>query len=118
MIQERNIALCVVLSIITCGIYSIYWEVCVVNDLKVASDRPADQSGGMVVILSIVTCGIYAIYWAYTAGEKVQAAQAKHGLPSDQNQAIIYLILTIFGLGIVTFCLIQMELNKIARPNV
>ncbi|MGN0614066.1 MAG: DUF4234 domain-containing protein [Porcipelethomonas sp.] len=118
MIQEKNIALYVVLSIVTCGIFGIYWEVCVVNDLKVASDRPADQSGGMVVILSIVTCGIYGIYWAYTAGEKVQAAQAKHGLPSDQNQAVIYLILSLLGFGIITFCLIQNELNKIARTNV
>ena len=34
MIQERNIVTCIILSIITCGIYGIYWEICLVNDLN------------------------------------------------------------------------------------
>lgn len=25
MIQQRNIAVCIILSIVTCGIYGIYW---------------------------------------------------------------------------------------------
>ena len=39
MIQERNIVTCIILSIITCGIYGIYWEICLVNDLNVAADK-------------------------------------------------------------------------------
>ena len=62
MIQERNIVTCIILSIITCGIYGIYWEICLVNDLNVAADTPNDTSGGMVFLLSIITCGIYMLY--------------------------------------------------------
>lgn len=32
MIQQRNIALCIVLSIVTCGLYGLYWYVCLTND--------------------------------------------------------------------------------------
>ncbi len=117
MIQERNIVTCIILSIVTCGIYMYYWLYCVANDLNVAADAPNDTSGALVVVLGIVTCGIYLIYWAYTAGGKVQTAMSKRGLPSDSNSAILYLILSLFGLSIVTMALIQSELNKIATPN-
>ena len=114
MIQERNIVTCIILSIITCGIYGIYWEICLVNDLNVAADTPNDTSGGMVFLLSIITCGIYLLYWMYKAGEK---AQAKRGLPSDANSGILYLVLSLVGFSIVSYCLIQNELNKMATPH-
>ena len=117
MIQERNIVMCIILSIVTCGIYGIYWFICIVNDLNTAADTPNDSSGGIVFLLSIVTCGIYLIYWMYTAGGKVQAAQAKRGMASDSNASIIYLILTIVGFSIIAYCLIQNELNKMAATN-
>lgn len=117
MVKNRNIAVCIILSIITCGIYGIYWLICMVNDLNVAADTPNDTSGGVVFLLSIITCNIYFWYWCYKAGEKVQLAQQKRGLPSDSNSGVLYLILSIFGLSIVTYCLIQSELNKMATPN-
>jgi len=117
MITERNIALCIVLSIVTCGIYFLYWEICVVNDLNTAANTPDDTSGGMVVVLTLVTFGIYGLYWMYKAGQKVNSAQQIYGLPSDSNSGILYLILMIFGLGIVSWALIQNELNKIATLN-
>lgn len=32
MIQSRSIPLCIILSIITCGIYGLYWLVCLANE--------------------------------------------------------------------------------------
>ena len=32
MIQQRNIAVCIILSIVTCGIYGIYWLICLNDD--------------------------------------------------------------------------------------
>ncbi len=117
MIKERNIAICVILSIITCGIYGIYWEVCLVNDVNTVADTPNDTSGVMVIILGIITCSIYLLYWMYKSGEKIQTAEEKRGISGAENQGLIYLILAIFGFGIVSWCLIQNELNKMATPN-
>lgn len=116
-IAPRDIALCVVLSIITCGIYGIYWFVCLVNDLNTAAGTEQDSTGGVVFLLSIVTCGIYGMYWAYKAGEKVNRIHARCGEMTDSSNAVLYLVLSIFGLGIVTYCLIQSELNKVATPR-
>ena len=34
MIERRNIAVCIVLTLVTCGIYGIYWIVCLTNDVN------------------------------------------------------------------------------------
>ena len=113
-VKNRNIALCVVLSIITCGIYGIYWLVCLVDDLNVASGRTGDTSGGMVFLLSLITCGIYGIYWMYIAGEKVAYIKQRNTGEIDSSSSVLYLILGIVGFGIVAYALIQSELNKVA----
>lgn len=76
MIQKRSIPLCIILSLVTCGIYGLYWLVCLANDINTASGRDNDTSGGMVLLLSIITCNIYGLYWMYKAGEKVDEARA------------------------------------------
>ena len=116
-IQERNIALCILLTIVTCGIYGIYWMICMVNDLNTAADCPGDTSGGIVFLLGLVTCNIYTLYWLYKAGEKVSYIKQKSGQPGDSSAGILYLLLSFFGLSIVSYCLIQNELNQVATVH-
>lgn len=108
--KQRNIALCIVFSVITCGIYGIYWFICVTDDVNQVSARYT-TSGAMAFVLSLITCGIYGIYWAYKMGECLDEARMTHGEPSG-SLAIIFLILNIFGLSIITLALAQNELNK------
>ncbi len=112
-IKNRNIAMCIILSIITCGIYGIVWQISMVDDLNTASGRVGDTNGITVWLLSIITCGIYGWIWMYKAGEKVDMIKTKNGMPSS-NSGLVYLLLTFFGLGIVSYCIIQSELNKVA----
>ena len=111
MIERRNIAVCIVLTLVTCGIYGIYWIVCLTNDVNTVSGDVNGTSGGMVVLLTIVTCGIYGIYWAYKQGEKLDFTKNNRGIPSS-NSGVLYLILQIFGFGIIAYALMQNELNK------
>lgn len=113
MIERRNIAVCIVLTLVTCGIYGIYWIVCLTNDVNTVSGDVNGTSGGMVVLLTIVTCGIYGIYWAYKQGEKLDFIKNNRGIPSS-NSGVLYLILQIFGFGIIAYALMQNELNKLA----
>ncbi|MGN0348378.1 MAG: DUF4234 domain-containing protein [Roseburia sp.] len=112
MIQKKSVGMCIVLTLITCGIYGIYWFICLSNDANTASNT-FGTSGGTAFVLSLITCGIYGIYWAYRQGEKIDAAKSSRGLPSGNN-AILYLILVIFGLGIIAYALMQNELNQMA----
>ena len=113
-IKKRNIALCIIFSIITFGIYGIYWQICIVNDLNTASGRTQDTSGGVVFLLSLVTCSIYGLYWLYTAGNKVNIIKQRNGMVADGNNGLIYLLLALFSAGIISYCLIQSELNNVA----
>ncbi len=113
-IAGRSIALAVVLSIITCGIYGLYWMYCIVTDLNTASGETEDTGAGMVLLLSIVTCNIYFIYWSYKAGDKVNRVRAMNGQYQDTSLNILYLVLTLVGFSIVTMGLIQNELNSVA----
>lgn len=115
-ITGRNIAKCLVLTILTCGFYGIYWFVKLVDDLNIAAQESEESSGVTVFLLGLVTCGIYIFYWYYKAGDKVNKVKALSGQPSGDS-AILYLLLGIFGLGIVNYVLIQSELNKVAAAQ-
>lgn len=113
MIKQRNIALCIIFSIITCGIYGLYWFITMTNDSNTLSPDNQTASGGLAFILVIITCGIYQFYWAYKMGEKLDNAKAQRGLATNSG-SILYLLLTFFGLGIVAYCLIQNDINNLA----
>ncbi|MBR2712388.1 MAG: DUF4234 domain-containing protein [Bacilli bacterium] len=115
-ITKRDIAICIILTVVTCGIYGIVWFIQLTDDVKNASDDTEFTSGGIAFLLSLVTCGIYGIYWAYKMGEMMKKAEEKNNLEVKDN-AIVYLLLSIFGFSIIVYALIQSDLNKIATEK-
>ena len=113
-IKERNIAVCILLTIVTCGIYGIFWFISLTDDMRVASGDNS-LSGGTAFLLTLLTCGIYGYFWAYKMGKAGALAKANRGIPGDDN-SILYLVLQFFGLGIVNYCIIQNELNSFTIP--
>lgn len=113
VITERNIAIAVILSFVTCGIYGLYWLIVMTDESNSVSDEKT-ASGGMTILLTIVTCGIYMIYWNYKMGQKMYTAGKRYNLPIADN-SILYLILSLFGLSIVNYCMIQNDLNRFAQ---
>lgn len=109
MVNQRNVGMSIFLSIITCGIYGIYWYICINDEVNMVTGQPG-TSGGMVFLLTFLTCGIYGIYWAYKMGEKLDQARARQGVPTG-SLAILYLVLSCVGLTIVAWALMQSELN-------
>lgn len=109
--QQKNIVTCVILSVVTCGIYGIIWMISLTDDTgRLAGDTT--MKGSTAVLLTIITCGIYGYFWAYKMGELVTKAQTAQGKASDSNFPVLFLILQICGLGVVNYALIQNELNK------
>jgi len=113
-IQKRNIALYIVLSIVTCGIFGLYWFCTLNDDTNKISGHPEAMGGVAALLLSLVTCGIYALFWMYNMGTRIDEAKAKRGLPGG-NLGTLYLILSVFGLAWVAEILLQCELNKLAE---
>ena len=107
VIKERNIVIAIILSLITCGIYFIYWMI-KVNDEVLELSGKKGSSGLVVFILHLVTFGIYGFYWAYKMGECVDKMKdVQNGYTS-----ILYLVLAILGLNVVDVALIQDAINN------
>jgi len=104
----RNIALCIVLSLVTCGIYVFYWIYCLNEDINSLAGEENATGGGMVILFTIITCGIYGLYWYYKMGERVDSIKNQPGASTP----ILFLILSIFCHSIVNLCLMQDCINK------
>ena len=115
MIQKRNIVTCILLSLVTCGIYGIVWFINMTDDVAYLSEDP-EMSGGKAFLFTLITCGIYSFFWAYKIGNNVYRAQLKRNITASDN-SVLYVILQVFGLGIVNYCLIQNDINNMIDVN-
>lgn len=113
LVIKRDIVTCIIFSILTCGIYGIYWFITMTNDSNSLVEEKT-ASGATAFLYSLITCGIYGIYWNYKMGKKMHEAGLKYGKNIDDN-SILYLFLSIIALGIVSNCLIQSDLNKFSQ---
>lgn len=110
VIPNRSIVLAIVLSLITCGIYSIYWFIVMTDEANALSNENG-TSGALAFLFSLLTCGIYEIYWNYKMGQKMYKAGQLRGINISDN-SVVYLLLGLFGLSIISYALIQNDLNK------
>ena len=115
--EKRNIAVAIILTIVTCGIYGIYWFIVLTDEANKFTDNPQQETnGGIAFLLTIVTCGIYGLYWAYKQGEKLDNASVKSGM-TNGSRGILYLVLSLVGFSIVAYALMQDSINKLIDAN-
>lgn len=112
-IKKRNIALCILFSILTFGLYGLYWVYCLAEDTGSAAARKM-PGGGAVLLFSILTCGIYQLYWFYRAGDALDELRQGRGRGTG-HLAILYLVLGLLGFHLVSYALMQYELNEYAQ---
>ncbi|ETP72505.1 hypothetical protein UYO_1434 [Lachnospiraceae bacterium JC7] len=111
-VNKRDIVISILLSIVTCGLFMLYWQYCIARDVNEITDHRDDTSAGLVLILSIVTCGIYKFYWLYRTGSKLDETFVKIGR-QNQNRAILFLLLSIFGMDLLVYSIVQSEINDL-----
>ena len=107
----RSPASVIVFTIITCGIYGLYWIYSFSSEMKSLLKKD-EISPGLDVLLSIV-CFPYIIYWAYHYGELLKQAQINAGITSENDMPILFLVLALFGVFIVDMAIMQSKLNDI-----
>ncbi len=113
--MNRSVGLCILFTILTCGLYGIYWFYILTKEVSDLSND-FSLSPGLTILFTILTCGLYTIYWSYKMGKNVEIAQQIANINSNDD-SMLYLLLTLFGLSIITFAIIQSNINKIVSAN-
>lgn len=106
-VKERNIVVCILLTLLTCGIYSIYWNIMLAKEAVSVKD-PSDSA-----VLEILLMLFLPFVGIFLTEKKFAEGCANRGIPHSDN-SVLYLILGLLGLGIVGVCMLQNDLNKLA----
>lgn len=105
--DDRGLISYILLSIITCGIYSYYFIYKMAADVNVACEGDGEETAGLIafILLSFLTCGIYAWVWYYKLGNRLCANAPRYGLTFQENgtTVIMWLIFGSFICGIGAF---------------
>lgn len=112
-VPKRDLAMCVILSIVTCGIYGLYWYYMLINELNVVAPDEDSPNAITVLLLTVVTCGIYGYFWLYKAGNRLDTVRQLNG-ESASSLGLLFVILALCQLSIADYALIQNELNKVS----
>lgn len=108
--ENRNLAVSIILSLVTCGIYGLYWFYTIARDFEAANTQSRiGISPGVVLLLDIVTGNIFGIYAYYKWGKQTYEVASALGMPAE-DKSTLYLVLGIF-IPIVAMALIQNDFN-------
>lgn len=110
--QQRSVLMVILLTIITCGIYYFFWFYQTTKELTAYSEDYR-LSPGLSIVLTIVTCGLYQIYWWYRIADIFIGAQQKAQYPRYNDNKILFVVLTLFGLDIINMAILQSDMNQL-----
>lgn len=79
---DRNMWLLLLLNIVTCGIYSLFYWKGVEEDVNTmcAGDGKTTQNFWIAFLLGMLTCGIYQLIWLYQLHDRVYANGPRYGV--------------------------------------
>lgn len=106
-LEKRDLVKCIILSIVTCGIYLIYWNVQMGKDAVHVKD--ANDDGTLEILLMI----FFPFIGFYLAEKKFNEGCQEKGIPHD-DRSIIYLVLGLLSYSFVNAIIMQSDLNKLA----
>jgi hypothetical protein len=93
MIKKRGLAGLILLSIVTLGIYSLYWIHKLAKDVNAVCEGDGKKTGGLLkyLLLGIITFGIYDLVWLYMLGDRLQDNAPKYGLTFKESGSTVLL---------------------------
>ncbi len=113
LLEERNIAMAVIFSVLTVGIYYIYWMNKVANTIKTMD---SDYSGAAPETIFFFIVPFYSFYWVYTRGKRLaQAANGRWHYYKITDDSFIYVVVAVLLSSFIVIAIMQNDLNTFAR---
>lgn len=93
---DRSFAVFLILSILTCGIYYIWFLHHLAKDTnKICADDGKHTYGVLILaLLSVVTCGIYPIFWWVGIADRTKRAGTRMNeyVPNEPSKVMLWMI--------------------------
>lgn len=109
---EISVAKGIILSLITCGLYNIYWNY---TQFRAMNELLGRHEFDFVkwLLLSLITCGIYHVYYEYKMGSELQGYLVANNRAVNPNLGLVGLVLSCLGMTVVADAIYQHELNRL-----
>ena len=90
---DRSLVAYILLSLITCGIYSWYFIYALARDVNAVCAGDGKSTAGLIklILLSMITCGFYGLYWYYALGNRLAENAPRYGLSFQENGTTVLL---------------------------
>ncbi len=106
-IAKRGVLKSVLFSLLTCGIYQIYWTVCLVKESLMFTNKRGNISFEIIISIFLPFIGLFLVERKFSEG------CARQGI-EHTDRSFIYMFLSIIPFGAcVSLAFMQEELNKI-----
>jgi len=110
---RKSIAKGVVLTLLTCGIYNLFWQYHQIKTINFFLGRE-ELSFWRWFFFTLLTCGLYHIYHEYLMAKYIVEIQHRVGKPVPSSHLpVLALILSLAGLPLIADAIEQKELNEI-----
>ena len=105
--KRRDPLKSILFSLITCGIYQIYWVYNLVKESLMFTNKRGNISFEIVVSIFLPFVGLFLVERKFSEGCAQQGIE-------HTDRSVLYMILSIFPFGaLLSLAFIQAELNKI-----
>jgi uncharacterized membrane protein len=103
----RSIPKDIVFTILTCGLFNLYVQS---RQMKAVNAMLNQEKYSFLpwFLLTLITCGLYHIYHEYRKSTDIALVMKDH----DPSEALVCIILTLFGLWIITDAIQQTHINR------
>ncbi|MBR6514593.1 MAG: amino acid carrier protein [Clostridia bacterium] len=109
VITKENVAISILLSVLTLGIYNIYWRYIIIKNTKAIA---RDDSGSFGELMCCLLIPFYALFWWISRGKSLKNNMDKMGYDTTVDNKF-YMILFLMGQEMVCMALVQNDFNNI-----
>ena len=113
-VKKRNVAVSVILSVLTLGIYANFWAYRLIQNTYILKKK---RYGAVFELLGLLFVPLYAYYWWYSRGRYVKKCFAEYGQKACFGGAG-YLMLALFGMPLVSMAIMQHDFNALPFDSV
>lgn len=109
-LTKRSVATVVILTIVTCGIYGIYWYWVAIHELDAAGKSSNIDPTIQFILMFLPYVG--SIMFGMNADANINSIKQQRGIPTEDNKVlwiVLFIIIPVVGIGLV-----QDSINKLA----